>query len=150
MSQILEHLPETLLIMGILALIIEVAILGFASFVLFFGISLVISGLLMMIGLLPETLTTALWSNVLFTGLSAAALWKPLNQLQQDKQPQAVKSDFSDRQFVLEEDVDMRGLSQHSYSGIQWKLKSKEPIPAGTTVQVERADVGVLWVVPIE
>ena len=151
MNLIVEHLPEALLVIGILALIIEVAILGFASFVLFFlGISLVISGVLMLAGVLPKTVTAALWSNVILTGLSAAVLWKPLNRLQQENKPQAVKSDFSDRQFVLEEDVDARGLSQHSYSGVMWKLKSKETIPAGTLVQVERADVGVLWVTPID
>ncbi len=151
MNLIVENLPQSLMVLGILALIVEIAVLGFATFVLLFlGISLVLSGLLMQIGLLPDTLVTALWSNVVLTGLSAAVLWKPLNKLQQEKTPQAVKSDFSNRQFVLEEDVDPRGLAEHSYSGVVWKLKSKEVIPAGTLVQVERAEVGVLWVTPID
>ena len=51
---------------------------------------------------------------------------------------------------MLEADVDARGLSGHRYSGVDWKLKSQEAIPAGTLVQVERADVGVLWVTPID
>jgi membrane protein implicated in regulation of membrane protease activity len=151
MSALVDNLPQGLLILGILALIIEVLVLGFATFVLFYlGLSLVLSGGLMLLGVLPDTLSAALWSNVLLTGLSAAILWKPMHRMQEDKQPQTLKTDFADRQFVLEDDVDSRGLSGHRYSGVDWKLKSQEPIPAGTLVQVERADVGVLWVTAID
>ena len=95
MSYLLSHLPQSLLVAGILALIIEVAILGFASIVLFFlGLSLVLSGLLMLIGILPETLTAALWSNALITCGLALALWKPLKRLQDERQPTPINSDL--------------------------------------------------------
>lgn len=151
MSAMADSLPQWLLILGILTLTVEVLLLGFATFVLFYlGLSLVLSGGLMLLGVLPDTLSAALWSNVLLTGLSAAILWKPMRRMQENRQPQELKTDFADRQFVLEEDVDARGLSEHRYSGVNWKLKSQEPIPAGTLVQVERVDVGVLWVSAID
>tara|TARA_R110001583_G_scaffold28441_6_gene100961 strand:- start:1925 stop:2389 length:465 start_codon:yes stop_codon:yes gene_type:complete len=151
MSYLLSHLPQSLLVAGILALIIEVAILGFASIVLFFlGLSLVLSGLLMLIGILPETLTAALWSNALITCGLALALWKPLKRLQDERQPTPINSDFARDAFVLEQDVDISGKAIHRYSGVEWKLKSQQPLTAGTTVKVLRADVGVLWVEALE
>src|SRR5690606_30543195 len=82
MEFILQHLPKFLLVVGVGALIIEVAILGFATFVLLFlGASLVITGLLMHIGLLPATMMVALWSNALLTSILALVLWKPLRKI---------------------------------------------------------------------
>lgn len=151
MSYLLSHLPQTLLVAGILALIVEVAILGFASLVLFFlGLSLVVSGLLMLVGLLPETPTSALWSNAALTCGFALALWRPLKRLQNEQQITPVNSDFARDAFVLEQDVDLSGNSSHRYSGIDWKLKSQQPLAAGTTVKVIRVDVGVLWVEALE
>ncbi|MDO6806923.1 hypothetical protein Q4595_30980, partial [Wenyingzhuangia sp. 1_MG-2023] len=76
-------------------------ILGFASLVLFFlGLSLVVSGLLMLVGLLPETPTSALWSNAALTCGFALALWRPLKRLQNEQQITPVNSDFARDAFV--------------------------------------------------
>lgn len=148
MEFVLQNLPEILLVTGIGALIIEVAVLGFATFVLLFlGASLVITGLLMNVGVLPETLVVALWSNALLTTLLALALWQPLRKLQNQRAAdQPLDNDFTRHEFVLEQDADVQGKTEHQYSGVRWKVKSEQPLAAGTRVEVVKADVGVLWV----
>jgi membrane protein implicated in regulation of membrane protease activity len=142
-----ENLAEVLMISGIAALIIEVVVLGFSTFVLLFlGISLLLTGVAMNAGLLDSTLVTALWSNTLLTAGLALLLWKPLSRMQSHVDNKPIDSDFAVQTFVLEQDVDGRGLSTHAYSGVQWKLKSEQPIAAGTVVKVIRTEVGVMWV----
>ena len=143
----LENIAEILMILGIAALIIEVAVLGFSTFVLFFlGISLLLTGIAMNFGLLEATLMTALWSNTLLTGVLAVSLWKPLSRMQNKVGSKEVDNDFAADTFVLESDVDMQGKTTRAYSGVQWKLKSQQPIPSGTVVKVVKTEVGVMWV----
>ena len=150
MPFIVDNLPQTLMILGVLALIVEVAVLGMSTFILLFlGISLFATGLMMNFGLLNASLTTALWSNTLITAACAVLLWKPLKRLQNNVDNKDVKSDFAELDFVLSNDVDELGLTTHSYSGINWKLKSKQPLNAGTHVKVVKKEVGVMWVAAI-
>ncbi|WP_376866284.1 NfeD family protein [Bacterioplanoides pacificum] len=143
----MENMAEILMILGIAALIIEVAVLGFATFVLLFlGISLLLTGIAMNAGLLEASVMTALWSNTLVTAVLAVTLWKPLSRLQNNVEHKAVDSDFADQTFILEQDVDSRGEAQRNYSGVRWKLKSRQPLAAGTEVKVVRTEVGVMWV----
>ncbi|MEJ2765597.1 NfeD family protein [Photobacterium sp. MCCC 1A19761] len=147
MEFITEHLPQALMILGVLALITEVAVLGMSTFILLFlGLSLLITGILMNVAILDSTLTTALWSNTLLTAALAIILWKPLKQMQESKGTKEIQSDFAELTFTLESDVDDRGLTQYAYSGISWKLKSRHPLAAGTQVKVVKKEVGVMWV----
>lgn len=147
MDFIAQNLSQSLIIAGIALLIIEVAILGFATFVLFFmGCSMVLTGVLMLAGVLDDTYITALWSNAIVTGALAALLWQPLKNSQLSSGKNRETPTTIDHQFVLEHDVDSQGLSQHKYSGIQWKVKSQQPLTKGTMVTVVKVDVGVLWV----
>ncbi|GAB0109114.1 NfeD family protein [Pseudoalteromonas distincta] len=149
MDFITQNLPQTLMVIGIVALIIEVAVLGLSTFILlFFGLSLFLTGLLMSFGILPDSLTTALWSNTVVTAGLAVALWKPLKQMQNRVDKKQVNSDFAELTFVLTSDVTDQGLTTHQYSGISWKLKSEQPIIAGTEVLVTKKEVGVMWVTP--
>ncbi|MEL0653558.1 NfeD family protein [Pseudoalteromonas issachenkonii] len=149
MDFITQNLPQTLMVLGIVALIIEVAVLGLSTFILlFFGLSLFLTGLLMSFGILPDSLTTALWSNTVVTAGLAIALWKPLKKMQNRVDKKQVNSDFAELTFVLTSDVTEQGLTTHQYSGISWKLKSKQPIIAGTEVLVTKKEVGVMWVTP--
>lgn len=143
----LENIAEILMILGIAALIIEVAVLGFSTFVLFFlGISLLLTGVAMNFGILEATLITALWSNTLLTGVLAVSLWKPLSRMQNKVGSKEVDNDFAADTFILEDDVDMQGKTTRAYSGVQWKLKSQQPIASGTVVKVVKTEVGVMWV----
>lgn len=147
MDYIAQNLPLSLIIAGIALLIIEVAILGFATFVLFFmGSSMVITGVLMLIGALDDTYIVAFWSNAIVTGILAALLWKPLKKSQQSSGEDRTAPNAMEHQFVLENDVDSQGLIHHQYSGIKWKVKSQQPLSKGTLVKVVKADVGALWV----
>lgn len=149
MDFITQNLPQTLMVIGIVALIIEVAVLGLSTFILlFFGLSLFLTGLLMSFGILPDSLTTALWSNTVVTASLAVALWKPLKQMQNRVDKKQVNSDFAELTFVLTSDVTEQGLTTHQYSGISWKLKSEQPIIAGTEVLVTKKEVGAMWVTP--
>lgn len=147
MDFLLQNLAESLLVLGILALIVEVAVLGFSTFVLFFfGLSLLITGGLMTFDVLAANASTAFWSNAILTALLSLSLWQPLKKMQGQTDNKQVKHDFADHSFVLESDVDSKGESLYQYSGISWKLKSEQPIEKGTLVRITRMEVGVLWV----
>jgi membrane protein implicated in regulation of membrane protease activity len=147
MDYIAQNLSQSLIVAGIALLIIEVAILGFATFVLFFmGCSMVITGLLMLFGILDATYITAFWSNAVVTGILAALLWQPLKRSQQSSGADKETPTTISHQFVLEHDVDSQGSTHHKYSGIKWKVKSQQPLVKGTMVKVVKADVGALWV----
>ena len=147
MSFFTEYLSESLIALGIALLVIEVAILGFATFVLLFmGLSLVLTGVLMMVGVLDATYLTALWSNAIVTAILAGLLWKPLKQSQNKITGDKTITNTMEHEFVLEADADSQSQGTHKYSGIQWKVKSQQPINQGTLVKVVKADVGVLWV----
>lgn len=147
MDFIAQNLSESLIIAGIVLLIIEVAILGFATFVLFFmGCSMVITGVLMLLGVLDATYLSAFWSNAILTSILAALLWKPLKNSQQSSDTEKETATTIEHEFVLENDVDSQGLTHHKYSGIKWKVKSQLPLTKGTMVKVVKADVGALWV----
>lgn len=149
MESIFQY-PNVLIMLGLVAIAIDVAILGFASFVLtILGSAILLTGLLMLVGLVPETTASTLWSAGILTALLTLLLWKPLRNLQNKTQGKAVEQDFADKQFVLPADVDAQGFIEHQYSGVRWKLKSQQPLTAGTLVRIERIEVGVLWVVAV-
>jgi inner membrane protein len=147
MELITDNLPEVLMVLGILALIVEVAVLGLTTFILLFlGISLFTTGLLMSLGLMADTVTTALWSNTLITAALAVVLWKPLKKMQNSVDRKHVNSDFAELTFTLTDDVNEQQVSTYKYSGISWQLKSEQPLSAGTRVKVTKKDVGVMWI----
>ncbi|KMT65933.1 NfeD family protein [Catenovulum maritimum] len=142
-----NHLAESLIALGILFLTIEVVILGFSTFILFFlGLSLVLTGSAIWIGLLPETLASILLSNAIITTLMTFLLWQPLKNMQNRTEKKEVKSDFVGVKFFVDQEVNLEGNCQHKYSGITWKVKSQTPISAGNEVEVIKAEVGTLWV----
>lgn len=150
MDFILQNLPQALMVLGIIALIIEVAVLGLSTIILlFFGLSLLITGFSMSIGILPDSLTTALWSNTVVTAILAIGLWKPLKKMQNRVDTKPLTNDFAELTFTLDGDVTDQGLTTYNYSGISWKLKSEQAISAGTRVYVMKKDVGVMWVKPV-
>ncbi|WP_396587938.1 NfeD family protein [Bermanella sp. R86510] len=151
MDILLDNIPRTLIIAGIAILIFEALALGFATFILtFLSASLVISGLLMYAEIVPQTWTSALWVNAILTPVIGFMLWKPLNKLQNKVDKGPLNSDFAEETFIVEQDVDAGGHATHKYSGIEWHLKSHQPIAKGTLVKVVRREVGTFWVEPVE
>src|SRR5690554_8237638 len=94
MSWLVENLPDVLIAVGIAALIADMALFGFGTFILMFlGISLLVSGLAMLFGLLPSTMDAALWSNAILTSILAVVLWKPLHRIQNKNGSKKIRSE---------------------------------------------------------
>ncbi|QTH73645.1 NfeD family protein [Pseudoalteromonas xiamenensis] len=152
MSWFTENLWESIAIIGIVALCIEILVFGFATFILLFlGLSCLISALSMYLGLVNESWEVALTFNAVVTVVLALLLWKPLERMQNKQDLTAVKSDFANIEFQLVEDVEPNSDNvTFSYSGISWKLKSTQPLLKGQFVRVTKKDVGIFWVMPVE
>lgn len=144
-----ENLAETLLIIGLVLLAIEILVLGFSTFVLFFvGVSAVFTAALLYSDSIPNTWLSALSALAVSTCLSALLLWKSLKKIQSKVDNTRAVSDLVGYRFLLVDDVSLESTSIHHYSGIAWKLRSREPIKAGTWVEVVQADVGEFTIRP--
>jgi membrane protein implicated in regulation of membrane protease activity len=142
-----NNLAESLLILGILLLVIEVAVFGFSTFVLFFvGCAAVVTAGLLYVGIIPDTGLSAMLSTGVLTGLSAVLLWKPLKNMQTQVDTTKAQGDLVGHNFILVEDVAPDLTPEYHYSGISWKLKANEHLVAGTQVEVTQADVGVFHI----
>ena len=147
MDWAINNLAESLLILGILLLVIEVAVLGFSTFVLFFvGCAAVVTAGLLYVGIIPETWLSAMFSTGVLTALSAVLLWKPLKNMQSKVDATKAKGDLVGHSFILVEDVAPELTLVYHYSGIDWKLNASEHLIAGTQVEVIQADVGVFHI----
>jgi len=143
MGWVLNNLAESLLILGIVLLAIEIVVLGFSSFVLFFvGCAAVATAGLLYVGIIPDTMLAAMFSTGLLTALSAFLLWKPLKGMQANVDTGKVKSDWVGHRIMLLEDVTPELTPKYHYSGIDWKLITTDNLVAGTRVEVIQVDVG--------
>ena len=147
---LLDYLPQILITCGIVALAVEVAVLGFATFILFFlGLGLLLTGLMMQFSWLAVDINHAMWSVSIITLGSALLLWKPLRRMQNKPDNNKIESDFAQETFQLTGDVDSESNDVlYSYSGINWKVRSRSPLTKGQWVKVVETAVGVLWVEP--
>ena len=142
-----NNLTESLLIIGILLLVIEVVVLGFSTFVLFFvGCAAVITAGFLYVGIIPPTWLAAMLSTGILTALSAILLWKPLKNMQTQVDTTKVKGDLVGHSFILAKDVAPQLMPVYRYSGIDWKLNATEHLVAGTKVEVIEAEVGVFHI----
>lgn len=142
-----NNVAESLLIIGILLLAIEIAVLGFSTFVLFFvGCAAVVTAVLVYLGAIPDTWLAATLSTGVITAISAIFLWKPLKKMQTKVDPKKAEGDLVGHSFTLVEDVAPGLTPTYRYSGIDWQLKAKKHIAAGTQVEVVEAEVGVFHV----
>jgi|TARA_B110000093_G_scaffold64477_1_gene70051 membrane protein implicated in regulation of membrane protease activity len=144
----LEH---WLFIIGIGLLVIEIAFFGFATFVLFFvGIAMLIVGALMAFGVLPVGIDIAIGAVSLLSISGAVLLWKPMKKIQSSKEAAKVEVGFVGHQFQVQTDIAPDLPGTYTYSGIAWTVVSDTAIQRFTQVQVIKADVGQLTVMPAE
>lgn len=146
-----NNIIETMLIIGIILLIIEVVVLGFSTFFLFFtGLAAIATAIVMWFGLLPETFLYGVFSVAAFTALFAVLLWKTLSNLQKDVDNTRAQSDLIGHSFVLPSDVNAIAAPaqqpDYLFSGVSWKLDAHQDIAKGTLVEVVQVDVGVLLI----
>jgi len=146
-----ENMIEALLFIGVVLLIIEIAVLGFSTFFLFFaGLGAVFTSILMWVGLIPESFLSALICLALSTATFALILWKPFSKMQNKVDSKRPISDLVGHTFVLPESITASSALEqqpiYQYSGIDWRLQAKHDLHKGTLVSVTQADVGALWV----
>ena len=147
MNWINDNLSESLIIVGLALLVIEVVVLGFSTFVLFFvGVAAVVAGGLMAVGVVPNSMLSALSSLGVLTALSALLLWRPLKSMQGKVESKKATSDLVGHSFILNEAVSMTKNPTYRYSGIEWSLSSEQELSAGTLVEVTGVTVGAFIV----
>ena len=144
-------LSQWLFMLGIGLLVIEIAFLGFATFVLFFiGLAMLATSGLMAIEILPQTINSAVIGVSLLSIAAAFALWKPLKNIQSPTEDSEIEVGFIGHRFQTATDIAPNQPSEHIYSGITWTVVSDHAIAKATHVQVVQADVGQFTVVPVE
>jgi len=147
MSFIANNLAESFLIIGLILLVVEVAVLGFSTFVLFFvGLAAMVTGALLYVSVLPGSGLGALLSMGVFTLVFALLLWQPLKRMQGNVSPKKAQGDLVGHQFVLKDFVSPAVSPSYHYSGVNWTLMSDEAIEAGTRVEVIEAEVGAFHI----
>jgi membrane protein implicated in regulation of membrane protease activity len=142
--------------LGFLLLATEVLVFGFTTIIfLFAGIGAIITGLLMMSGVLAETWISGMACFGISTGIISVLLFKPLRKMQDSPakvQPQS--SDLVGYSFVLQQDITNIQPGTHRYSGISWKVEidvsaGVDEIKAGQRVEVVSLDAGVFRVTAV-
>jgi membrane protein implicated in regulation of membrane protease activity len=147
MEYLLTHLPQALIVLGLILLVIEVMVLGFSTFVLFFiGIGTIVTGALMMLSILPETSLTALSSTAIISTIIAIVSWQPMKRMQNKVELNQINNDIIGYQFTLAENLEPGKTINYHYSGINWQVKAKDPLSAGTDVSIVKMEVGILTV----
>jgi len=143
MNWVSNNLPESLIMAGLALLVIEVMVLGFSTFVFFFvGLAAVVAGGLMTVGVVPDSMLSALFSVGVLTALSAMLLWRPLKSMQSNVESKKITSDLVGHSFILNDAVSMTKNPVYRYSGIDWNLSSEQELSAGTPVEVTGVSVG--------
>jgi membrane protein implicated in regulation of membrane protease activity len=143
MNWVSNNLPESLIMAGLAFLVIEVVVLGFSTFVLFFvGLAAVVAGGLMTVGVVPDSMLSALFSVGVLTALSAMILWRPLKSMQGNVESKKVTNDLVGHSFILNDAVSRTKNPVYRYSGVDWNLSSEQELSAGTLVEVTGVAVG--------
>jgi membrane protein implicated in regulation of membrane protease activity len=142
-----ENMWQVMIFLGLAILAIEVIVLGLATFVLFFvGVACLLTGVLMWVGILPQSMIFALGSVAVFSGVLAFALWKPMKNFQNKVELKDVTSDVVGQTFTLDTDVAPDHPGTQKFSGVSWQVKCSEALTGGTLVKVVRTAVGELTV----
>lgn len=150
-----HHHGEFWVAVGFLLLAIEVLVMGMASGVLLFaGLGALATGILIQVGVLPETWVAGVSSLGISSGVITILLWKPLRRIQGNRAPgKDTSSDLIGLEFVAEQDITALTPGSQRYSGIQWRVEldkdaGVEAVRAGERVVVTSVDVGVFRVKP--
>jgi membrane protein implicated in regulation of membrane protease activity len=142
--------------LGFAMLAAEVLVFGFSTIVFMFaGLGAILTGLLLMTGIIPETWIAATACFGISTGLLSTLLWKPLKKLQ-DRSPteQKPQSDIVGMRFYVDQDISVSQPGNYRYSGISWKVlvapdSEEQSLIKGQQVEVASVDVGIFWVRPV-
>ena len=149
---IINHQAEFWLACGFIMLALEV-VTGFSTGIfLFGGLGALTTGILMSVGVLPQTWIAGVACTGIGSGVIVLLLWKPLKKLQGNRRAEKDNSsDFVGLEFVLESDISLSTPGVTEYSGLSWKVEIDEDagidaLAVGQRVSVSSVDVGVFKV----
>jgi len=147
MHYIGSHLPQALVVIGLILLAIEVLVLGFSTFVLFFvGVGAIVTAGLMALGLIPTTVLTALLATAIIATFVAVVGWKPMKRIQNRVEVKQIDNDIIGQRFFLSEDLPLGQAITQRFSGINWQVRAKEHLTLGSEVKITKMEVGLLTV----
>jgi len=150
-----SHQAEFWILIGFTTLIIEVSTGLITGLLLFGGVGAIITGLLMLTGLLNETWQVGIASTAISSAIVALLLWKPLKKLQNTDVPEKDNSsDLVGYEFILQQDINLLSPGTTQYSGIEWKVEidkdaGVDEIKAASRVTVSSVEVGKFMVKPL-
>jgi len=147
MDYIINNLAQSLVILGLILLAIEVIVLGFSTFVLFFvGLASIFTGILIGIGALESDIFDASLAVGVLSALIAAVSWKPFKLLQNNVGNTQTTNDMIGNKFTLSDDLSPGHSVTCHYSGIDWQVSSDDTIMLGFEVEITHVSVGKLRV----
>lgn len=151
MDYIFAHFAQSLVVLGLIFLAIEILVLGFSTFVLFFiGIGCIITGLLVLFAIIPSTGLAALLSIAISAALVALITWRPMKRVQNQVHAKQVDNDMIGHRFMLPADLSPGEPIDHHYSGIIWKVQARQALPKGCEVKIIHMQVGLLTVEKVD
>ena len=149
-----NHLSGFWIALGFALLAAEALLFGFTTIIfLFAGLGALVSGLLMNLGVIPETWIAGTACFGIATGVISAVLWKPLMNMQdKSSAQQKPSSDLIGLELFLTEDIGTTTPGSYRYSGIDWKVEidvssDADALAKGDRVVVVAVEVGVLSVI---
>jgi len=149
------HHAEFWIMLGFVMLVVEVSMGLVTGLLLFGGIGAIITGILMMMGILSETWEVGLASSAICAAITTLILWKPLKKLQNAEVPSKDNSsDLVGYEFVLQQDISLLSPGTTQYSGIEWKVEiykdaGVDEIKSASRVKVNSVEVGKFKVSPV-
>ncbi len=150
------HLSGFWIALGFALLAAEVLLFGFTTIIfLFSGLGAIITGLLIMSGILPASWIASVACFGISTGIFSALLWRPLQKMQNSGEPpKQPHSDFIGLEFSLPQDIDRSHPATFRYSGIDWQVvpasDATDQLSQGQRVQVTALEVGQFQVKAID
>ena len=149
MEVIFENHANLLYVLGAIALVIELTVMGLSGALLFFALGCITTGVLVSLGIVSSWQYEVL-SVGLSTGLWALVLWQPLKKLQGAGKAVDTSSDMIGLTVNVSEQITANSGSIR-YSGINWQARLYEEgssaiIEAGQSVIIKGVNGTVMLV----
>ncbi len=150
-----DHQAQFWFALGFVLLSIEVATGMVTGILLFASLGSLLTGLLMLTGVLEEVWSVGISSAAICSAIAMGVLWRPLKNMQaQGKPKKDNSSDLVGYEFVLKQDISFVSPGSTRYSGIEWRVEidpdvALEKISAGQKVKVNSVEVGKFFVRPV-
>jgi inner membrane protein len=146
-----QETSQVLMTVGVLMAVVDIVILGFATFFLtLIGLAVLTTGVMLHFGVISDSMTTLALCIAVLSAVYSLLLWKPLSNLQKEPEIKNVTSDLIGHQFVLTGTVSTTEKCAYHFSGIDWNVEADSELAEGTRVEVIDVQVGLMRVKAVE